>query len=227
MVGFAASASSFYRNLAPPAKLPKGIDVLFPFQDPAVMGLVEAFFDKFYSDNKPRTMLIGINPGRFGAGKTGINFTAPKQLANDCGISHQLGNSSELSAEFTYTVIAAFGGTADFFGKFFIAAACPVGFVQQGRNLNYYDNPKLEKAILPYIVQCLQQQMEFGIHRKAAICIGGDKNFRVLNRINEQYHFFEELIPLPHPRFIMQYRRRSAGDYIKEYLSALNHCLHK
>ena len=50
------------------------------------MKTIEAFFYKFYSDSNPRRMIFGINPGRFGAGTTGINFTAPKQLQEFCGI---------------------------------------------------------------------------------------------------------------------------------------------
>ena len=54
------------------------------------MQIVETFFYKFYNDTNPRHLIFGINPGRFGAGTTGINFTAPKQLKEICGIDHSL-----------------------------------------------------------------------------------------------------------------------------------------
>jgi hypothetical protein len=78
----------FYRTLQPPKTLPSGITWLHPQQNGEVMELASRFFEKFFSDTAPRRLLLGINPGRFGAGITGVNFTAPKQLAQYCGIPH-------------------------------------------------------------------------------------------------------------------------------------------
>src|SRR5262245_10088752 len=101
----------FYQSLRPPKNLPKGIDILFPQKDKQVIELVKKFFYKYYNDKHPRRVMLGINPGRYGAGITGVNFTAPKQLKEYCGIEHHLKLSSELSAEFIYDVIGAYGGT--------------------------------------------------------------------------------------------------------------------
>jgi hypothetical protein len=60
-----------------------------------------------------------------------------------------------------------------------------------------------------------------------AICIGGDKNFRFLNSLNEEHGFFGEIVSVPHPRFIMQYRRSSLEQYRQEYLDAMQYCLQK
>lgn len=65
----------YYQQLEPPYPLPDGVEVLFPQQDKAVMKLVEQFLLKFYDDTRPRKLMLGINPGRLGAGLTGINFT--------------------------------------------------------------------------------------------------------------------------------------------------------
>ena len=43
-----------------------------PYKDASVMGYLRAFLDKFYDDDRPRTLIFGINPGRFGAGITGV-----------------------------------------------------------------------------------------------------------------------------------------------------------
>jgi hypothetical protein len=40
-------------------------------------------------------------------------------------------------------------------------------------------------------------------------------------KLNERYHFFEQIIPLPHPRFIMQYRRKKLDQFIQLYLRRL------
>jgi hypothetical protein len=39
--------------------------------------------------------------------------------------------------------------------------------------------------------------------------------------LNRKLQFFKEIIPLPHPRFIMQYRRKQKETYLLQYLSAL------
>lgn len=212
---------SFYRNIKPPAGLPGGVHVLYPQQSPAVMRVVEAFLEKFYNDNKARQLVLGINPGRYGAGITGINFTAPRQLSQYCGISGDWADSSELSAEFIYEVIEHYGGVEAFYGDYFISAVSPLGFTKNGVNLNYYDDPKLQTAITPFVVSCLRKQLGLGFCTERCICIGGEKNFKFLKTLNDQYAFFDQIIPLPHPRFILQYRRKQKDAYIRLYLDAL------
>src|SRR5262245_57226322 len=103
----AQSIIQFYKSLQAPAGLHKGVEVLHPQADAKVIRVVEDFYTKFYADNDPRRFLIGINPGRFGAGTTGVNFTGPKQLLEFCGIQHPFKPRSELSAEFIYEMINA------------------------------------------------------------------------------------------------------------------------
>ncbi|MBK7873113.1 MAG: DUF4918 family protein [Saprospiraceae bacterium] len=40
-------------------------------------------------------------------------------------------------------------------------------------------------------------------------------------KINEQYRFFEEIQVLPHPRWVMQYRRKSMKEFVSLYLEYL------
>ena len=35
--------------------------------------------------------------------------------------------------------------------------------------------------------------------------------------LNEQHQWFERIIPLPHPRWIMQYRRKTADSYVERF----------
>jgi hypothetical protein len=211
----------FYHSLTPPP-VPKGIEVLHPQPSPEVMQVVNQFFQKFYSDKNPRRLLLGINPGRFGAGITGINFTAPRQLKNDCGIDHPWGNSSELSAEFIYAMINAYGGAEKFYSNFFIGAVSPLGFVKQGKNINYYDDARLQKAVTPFIIQTLEEQLKMGFRTDTCYCIGGEKNYKFLAALNEKNKFFKTIAPLPHPRFIMQYRRKRIQEYLDIYLNILS-----
>ena len=76
----------FLFNLQFPVELPQGIEVMHPFTDEEVKRIVRIFYEKYYSDNNPRYCIIGINPGRFGGGVTGIPFTDPIRL--DKGMSH-------------------------------------------------------------------------------------------------------------------------------------------
>jgi hypothetical protein len=248
--------------------LPNGIEILFPQKDKQVRELAKKFFTKYFDDHKQRSLMLGINPGRFGAGITGVNFTAPKQLKHACGIDHHFKLSSELSAEFIYDMIAAYGGPKKFYEDWFIGAVCPLGFVtssvsgptpnpskggdgtprrtgastrwkdtprnhgpsareeatdkaEGGKNINYYDDKKLLEAVTPFIVDCINKQVAMGFNTERCICIGGEKNFKFLSGLNNEYKWFNEIIPLPHPRFILQYRRKQKDKYIQQYLSAL------
>ena len=210
----------FYSSLRPPSGLPGDVEVLYPQQHENVLKIVRTFFSKFYNDQNSRQLIFGINPGRFGAGTTGINFTAPKQLSNYCSIDHSFKPQTELSAEFIYEVIERYGGVAEFYSDYFITAVCPLGFVRNGKNMNYYDDKELFSSVKSFIVENIGKQLAFSeIDR--CICIGGEKNFSYFLALNEEYNFFKEIIPLPHPRFIMQYRRKQKERYIKEYLSVL------
>jgi len=212
---------SFYQTIKPPRNLPAGIQVLFPQKDKQVQELVKSFFTKYFDDDRPRSLLLGINPGRHGAGITGVNFTAPKQLKECCGIDHSLKLSSELSAEFIYDMIGEYGGVNNFYQDWFIGAVCPLGFVKNEKNINYYDDKKLQEAVTPFIIECINKQVAMGFSTERCLCIGGEKNFKFLSGLNNEYKWFGEIVPLPHPRFILQYRRKQKDQYIHQYLSAM------
>jgi len=210
----------FYSSLRPPS-LPAGVDLLFPQQRSEVMSVIDTFFKKFYNDCIQRHLIFGINPGRFGAGTTGVNFTAPKQLLEFCGIAHNFKPGSELSAEFIYEVIDAYGGPLKFYRDYFITSVSPLGFMKNGINLNYYDDGNLQGILRPFIIASIQSQLSIGFCTDWCICIGGDKNLKFLSSINQEYHFFAKIISLPHPRFIMQYRRKQKNTFVQQYLSVL------
>ena len=211
---------AFYKNLQPPTNLPNNISWLHPQNSGEVMEVVEAFYTKYFNDNRERTLMLGINPGRFGAGITGVNFTAAKQLNDYCHIPN-LFKGSELSAEFIYDMIMDYGDVESFYSNHFIGSVCPLGFVKEGRNINYYDDKELLNLIEPFIIKSIQQTLDFNIKKDVCYAIGGEKNFKYLSALNNQHHFFKSIIPLPHPRFIMQYKRKQKSEYIKMYIDAL------
>jgi len=211
----------FYKSLQPPAGLPAGIEWLYPQKEPGVMKIVEQFLHMYYNDEQERRIFLGINPGRFGAGVTGVNFTAPKQLKEYCGIDHRFRQQTELSAEFIYEMILAYGGVEAFYKNFFIGSVCPLGFVQHGKNINYYDNSGLAATVRPFIVKSINDLVSYKVDRSICYCIGGEKNFRYLSTLNDEYQWFETIEPLPHPRFIMQYRRKQKLQFIHQYLQLI------
>jgi Domain of unknown function (DUF4918) len=210
----------FYKTIMPPSGLPKGVGVLYPQKQKEVMIIVKQFYKKFYSNDNKRTLIFGINPGRFGAGITGINFTAPKQLKENCGIDHPFKMQSELSAEFIYEAIGRYGGVEKFYSDFFITAISPLGYIKDGINLNYYDDAKLQKAVTPFVIECINKQVKWNVNRENCICVGGEKNYKFFLALNKEHLWFKEIIPLPHPRFILQYRRKTKEIYFSQYLDA-------
>ena len=220
-MNFADQILSFIGNLDFPVELPPGIEVMIPFTAPDTWQACEHFYRQFYSDREPRRMIIGINPGRFGGGVTGIPFTDPIRLQNDCGIANDWPKKQELSSLYIYEMIKAFGGPAIFYSQYYVTAVSPLGFTRHGKNLNYYDDKQLQEKIKPYVIDCLNRQLAFGIDRKKAFCLGDGKNFAYLSRLNADQHFFDEIVPLSHPRFIMQYRLKKKQDYIDYYLQQL------
>ena len=212
---------NFYRSLRVGCELPEGVKLLYPQATEEGMRVVSTFLKQYYADQHPRQLIFGINPGRFGAGTTGINFTGPKQLTEVLGIDHPFGKKSELSAEFIYEVIELYGGPKKFYGDFFLSSISPLGFVKNGKNLNYYDDKQLMESLEPFIIKSIAQQLRIFRPAQICICVGGEKNFKYLVALNQKHQFFKEIIPLPHPRFIMQYRRKQKEQYRLEYLSAL------
>lgn len=223
MKTFADHAIRFHKNLSLHISV-KTVEVMNPYQEKGVMGKVDKFFHKFFDDSSQRTFIFGINPGRFGAGITGIAFTDPVNLQEKCGIENDWQKKHELSSVFIYDMIGAYGGPAEFYRHHFITAISPLGFVKDGKNLNYYDQKNLKQDVKPFIESCIEKQLEFGAWRKRALCLGSGKNFDEIQLLNKEHKWFDEIVALDHPRFIMQYRRKSKDQYVKKYLKALKNC---
>ncbi len=218
---FGDEVKAFYKGLKIPNGIPKGVEVLYPFNNAQTWSVIEQFFKKYYDDNNPRVLLMGINPGRFGAGVTGIGFTDPIRLEEECGIKNDFVKKAELSSKFIYDVINRYGGPQQFYSKFFISSISSIGFVKFGRNYNYYDEPLLERAVEPFAINCIQKKIAFGCSTNSAFSIGQGKNFKFLKKINDQHHFFNQVKMVPHPRWVMQYRLKRKDEFIDQYLRAL------
>jgi hypothetical protein len=208
----------FLFDLQFPVKLTKGIEVLDVHKDAEVRKACTAFYKKFYNDKRPRHLLIGINPGRFGGGVTGLPFTDPVRLENGCGIPNPWQKKQELSSVFMYEMMAAYGGVKQFYKDFYISAVSPLGFIKEGRNLNYYDDKQLKAQIRPFVIDCMEKQLAFGLDRDVCFCIGEGENLKYLSELNKEQRWFNNVEAVAHPRFIMQYKLKYKQDYIDKYL---------
>ena len=222
---FADKILSFLKSLQLNIDLTPDVEVMNPFKNETAMQTCTHFYKKYYSDNNERKMIIGINPGRHGGGITGIPFTDPIRLKKDCDIDNPWQQKQELSSLFVYDVITAYGGAQSFYKDFYITAVSPLGFTKHGKNLNYYDDKNLQNSIKDFAVDCMNKQLDFGINRDIAFCLGDGKNYKYLSRLNEEKKFFKKIIPLSHPRFIMQYKLKKKPEYIQLYLQHLNNLL--
>ncbi len=223
---FADKVIAFNKSLNLQVELPENIKVMNPFQgNGGVLNICNQFYHKFYNDNHPRKLILGINPGRLGAGATGVPFTDTKRLKSHCQIEVDF-HLHEPSSVFVYEVIDAFGQVKEFYKQFYINSICPLGFViedEKGRvkNYNYYDDKILERTVRPFIVDSIKKQIEFGIDTSKVFCMGTGKNFKFLKNLNDEYGFFGEVIPLEHPRYVMQYKTKLKDQYVAKYLTGL------
>jgi hypothetical protein len=221
---FADKILAFIKSLEFKDPLPPGINVMNPYREnPLVMPVVESFYKKFYNDNILRHLILGINPGRFGAGSTGIPFTDTKRLQEKCDLKIAGVKTFEPSSAFIYEMIDSYGGPDKFYSDFYISAVSPLGFTKESPggkqvNYNYYDSRKLEKSITDFVKKSLEQQLDFGIHRDVCFCLGIGQNYKFIEEFNRKYGYFEKLVPLEHPRFIMQYKTKQKTLYIRKYL---------
>jgi hypothetical protein len=224
---FASRVIEFNNSLEFKTTLPQGIRIMNPFRESATVNeLSSKFYRKFFSDDRERKLILGINPGRFGAGSTGIPFTDTKRLNENCGIPFSEFRTHEPSSAFIYEMIAAFGGVKEFYSQYFLSAICPLGFTKEGNkakpvNFNYYDTRELERIAMPFILETLKKQIGFGIDTSVCYCLGTGKNEAFLRKLNKEHQFFGEVIALEHPRYVMQYKARLKEEYIGKYVRVL------
>ena len=212
---------NFYENLELPDLKDTDIELLLPFSEPEVKEAMAYFFNKYFADQNPRTMLVGINPGRFGGGTTGIPFTDPINLEKYCGIPNKFEKRHELSSKFIYDMISGFGGPDEFYSRYYFYSVSPVGFTKGGKNFNYYDDPKLKEALEEFIVRSFEEHFRMGMSREVAYSLGQGRNITELQGLNKKYGFFKDIKPLPHPRWVMQYRLKRKEEFIDMYLREL------
>jgi hypothetical protein len=223
---FAQKVIQFNNQLDFKGTLPPGINIMNPFKENAqTNSITQQFYTKYYNDNNKRHLILGINPGRFGGGVTGVPFTDPKRLKAFCGINYEGKETHEPSSVFIYEMIDAFGGPEEFYRHIYINSMFPLGFTADTANgkeinYNYYDSPALTAAVYDLIVENIQKQIDLGNDTDTCFCFGTGKNETFLRKLNDKMGFFKNIVALEHPRFIMQYKTKTKQQYIDKYIAA-------
>lgn len=220
--------NDFNRSLDFKGKLPKDFKILNPFKDsPSAQKASKEFNDKFYSDSNQRRMILGVCPGRFGAGFTGVPLTDTHRLKDVCKINWPDNDSYEPSSVFFYDVIDAYGGPEKFYQDFYVNAVCPLGLVTLSEkhnwvNASYYENAEIKTIMDPFIQDTMKQQVSFNIKKDLVICLGKSDNYDYLKSLNSQNKYFEKVEAIEHPRYIEEYKKMDKPKYIDKYLELLS-----
>ena len=114
-------------------------------------------------------------------------------------------------------MIDQLGGPEEFYRNCLIGAVSPLGFTRDGKNINYYDEKALQDYLHDFIIESLRSQLEMCGNPKTIYCLGQGKNIKYLNWLNGEVSLFEEIIALPHPRWVMQYRLKRIDEFVNEY----------
>lgn len=208
--------SEFIRELSD-----AGIDILNGYR--SNKNNIKKFYKYFYKNKYPKIVLCGINPGRNGAGKTGIpfiDFDTLREIFLTIFGQSDIVSEKENSAQFIKYLIEHFEGNyTDFFEKIYLTNYSFLGYTKGNDNLNYFELPPNAKGFIdemfvyemnvikPNVIIPLSEEVE-----KSLILIKqkGLINFATDSR-------------LPHPRYcFFPSRIKIKSD---EYLARLNNYL--
>lgn len=210
-------------------EMPDGFKIVNPFkssQGDRINEMVSAFYSHYYNDQIPRKMILGSSPARRGTGVTGVPFEDAYHLHELAGFNVEGFSVNRASSDFLQEVITKYGGRDKFYSEFYMGFVFPLGITKQNPkgnevNYNYYESKKIEKLLYPLILESLESQLNLGIDRSICYCIGSGENFKFLMKLNERHSFFEEIVPLEHPRFITQYNSSRKDYFMEKYIKAL------
>lgn len=227
MLTFADRVIEFNRGLVYTGNMPDNFQVMNPFLDnPETMVVMSEFYHKYYSDNRQRRFIIGINPSRNGAGVTGVPFTDTKRLESACGIAMKSARTHEVSSVFIYDMIEAYGGTEQFYSEFYINSPFPLAIIRETKsgnwlNANYYDDPQLFEMVKDFMIESLKKHINLGLNTSEVFVLG-KKNAVFVEKLNKIEKMFDKLTVLEHPRYIQQYKSKEKELYIDKYLRAFS-----
>lgn len=207
--------------------MPNNYKIINPYNNELVNKVTNIFYNKYYNDNNKRRLILGSNPSRSKSAILGIPFEDALHLTKETGIIIDNKYISNTSSNFLEEVITKYGGYKKFYSHFYMNFIFPLGIVKinskgNETNSNYYDNKSLQNTLYNFIINSLKNIIDLGIDTEICYCIGSGENYKFLLKINNEYHFFKHIIPLEHPRFIMQYNSKNKEYFLQKYLKELN-----
>ncbi|NJN33535.1 MAG: DUF4918 family protein [Saprospiraceae bacterium] len=228
MLTFADKVIDFNKKIHFEGQLPDGIRIMNPFRDtPSVLATSSAFYKKYYDDFEPRHLILGINPGRHGAGLTGVPFTDPKRLKEKCGVDFEGTLAHEPSSVFVYEIIETYGGLEAFYRDFYINSPCPLGFTKINErkkevNYNYYDSKTLTEAVSEFMVESMEKHLALGIKTDVAFCLGAGQNFKFLSKLNKYIEKENKILRLLQLMIILVWNKKEV-NFVKigQYLAKI------
>lgn len=218
---FGDRVAAFLTSLRFDVPLPDGFAVMDPYRNADVVDVVQQFCRRYYTGDHLRLPVWGINPGRFGAGVTGLSFTDPYALRHDLDLATTIEGRREPSAEFVYKVVQAYGGPQAYYHDVYMSALSPLGFTKGGVNINFYDHPGLQRDIVPFVVDCMRRQTEMGLRADVCVVLGTGKLKTFMETHIRPVLGYAEVAYLEHPRYVIQYRRRFMDDYVRTYVDTI------
>ena len=213
--------SAFYeglRTLAPPGG---EVSLHNPFDHEARKAAIKAFCAKFYDDDAPRIHLLGINPNKPANTSTGVHYTDGYALDAHCGIENDFSKGRELTSKFFYLVVEALGGAAMFYERVFAWSMMPVCATEEGEYRNYYDNG-VRELVQPVVDHNLRWLADRVPCTGRAVVLGTGENKANFEALDGYPFGYDEVIYLPHPRWILQYHSAELEKHVESYVHALS-----
>lgn len=179
--------------------------------------LVQRYYQTFYPTQEKRVVLCGINPGRNGAGKTGIpfiDFKGASHLLSDIGK-----NDSEQSAQFILSIINKIESNI-FYKNVYMTNISWFGFIKGGRNLNYY---RLPSPLPTTFTESFIAEMDI-VQPKIIVPLSIEVE-RTLNQMRKDKRLKYPLAPrLSHPYYCSIGNNKKEGKalYIKRITDLMN-----
>jgi hypothetical protein len=177
--------------------------------------LVINFYKQVYSELQPRIVLCGINPGRLGAGKTGVPFLDYLSLSKF--FPDIKSTDHEQSSQFVYKVIKTFGKER-FFNSVYLTNYSWFGFEtklsNRWKNVNYFE---LSKDIQSVIGESFLEEM--GILQPKYIIPLSEQVEQSLRGLKVRRRLDYEIMPrLKHPYYCSF---NKPNEHIKEYIQRI------
>lgn len=193
----------------------EGISILSNFENN--LELIKQFREKYIIPNKPKIVLCGINPGRYGAGLTGIPFIDFNSLA--CLLPNIQENKSEKSASFIFSIIKEIG-IIEFFKTFYLTNLSCLGFTKNNKNYNYDQlNTEAQNVLFAFFCNEMKE-----IEPSAIIPLSEqvEKDLYKMQFKSLLSYDIKILKHLPHPSYITTFKRKYEEDFKIEYNERLS-----